>query len=140
MAVAKKTAKPKLLSGDNPQIAKGYGDGVVQAYIDAVPGWKHDIVRRLDGIIARAAPKVRKAVKWNSPFYGMEDGVWFLSLQCFTNYVRVTFFQGALLEPPPEGRSKYQAVRYLDVRAGALDEAQFRHWVKQAAKLPGERL
>lgn len=138
--MAEKTTKPKLLSGDNPQIAKGYGDEPVQAYVDAVPGWKQDIVRRLDAIITRAIPKVCKAVKWNSPFYGVEKDVWFLSFHCFTRYVKVTFFQGASLNPPPKGRSKYEAVRYLDIREGALDEAQFKDWVKQAAKLPGERL
>jgi hypothetical protein len=133
-------AKPTLLSGGNPQIAKGYGDGPVQAYIAAMPGWKRDLGRRLDAIIARAVPGVRKAVKWNSPFYGVEDGVWFLSFHCFTRYVKVTFFRGTSLRPVPPGESKHKEVRYLDIHEGQLDEAQFAAWVKQASQLPGERL
>jgi hypothetical protein len=133
-------AKPKLLSGGNPQIAKGYGDAPVQAYIAAMPGWKRDVGRRLDSLIARTVPGVAKAVKWNSPFYGVEDGVWFLSFHCFTRYVKVTFFRGASLRPLPPGTSKHKHVRYLDVYEGQLDEAQFAAWVKQAAALPGERM
>ncbi|WGR62547.1 DUF1801 domain-containing protein (plasmid) [Paracoccus ferrooxidans] len=133
-------AGPVLLSGGNPQIAKGYGDGPVQAYIAAMPEWKSDLGRRMDDIITRVVPGVRKAVKWNSPFYGMEDDLWFLSLHCFTKYVKVTFFRGAALEPPPPGKSKYPEVRYLDIREGGFDEAQFARWVKQASRLPGEKL
>lgn len=133
-------AGPVLLSGGNPQIAKGYGDGPVQAYIAAMPEWKSDLGRRMDDIITRVVPGVRKAVKWNSPFYGMEDDLWFLSLHCFTKYVKVTFFRGAALEPPPPGKSKYPEVRYLDIREGGFDEAQFTRWVKQASRLPGEKL
>jgi hypothetical protein len=132
--------EPVLLSGGNPQIAKGYGDAPVQAYIAAMPGWKQDIGRRIDVVIAKAVPDVRKAVKWNSPFYGLEDDCWFLSLHCFTRYVRVTFFRGASLEPPPSGKSKYPDVRYLDIHEGAFDEAQFADWVRQASRLPGERM
>jgi hypothetical protein len=132
--------KPTLLSGGNPQIAKGYGEAPVKAYIAAMPGWKRDIGRRLDTLIERTVPGVRKAVKWNSPFYGVEDGVWFLSFHCFTNYVKVTFFNGTSLRPVPPGASKHKSVRYLDVYAGELDEAEFVDWVKQASKLPGERM
>lgn len=135
-----KSQEPVLLSGGNPQIAKGYGDAPVQAYIAAMPGWKHDIGRRIDTVIEQAVPGVRKAVKWNSPLYGLEDDGWFLSLHCFTRYVKVTFFRGASLEPPPDGRSKYPAVRYLDIHEGAFDEDQFADWVKQASRLPGERM
>jgi hypothetical protein len=137
---ARKRAKPVLLSGDNPQIAKGYGDAPVQAYIAAVPGWKRDVARRLDALISRAIPDVYKAVKWNSPFYGFEGKGWFVSYHCFTNYVKVTFFRGSSLRPVPPGESKHKEVRYLDVREGQLDEAQFVDWVKQASALPGERL
>lgn len=136
----RKTANPKLLSGGNPQIAKGEGDGPVQAYIDAMPGWKRNVGRRIDAIVAAVVPNVSRAVKWNSPFYGVETGVWFLSFHCFTNYVKVTFFQGASLRPPPPGKSKYEAVRYYDIPEGSFDEAQFADWVKQACKLPGEKM
>jgi hypothetical protein len=134
------SAKPVLLSGGNPQIAKGYGDAPVQAYIAAMPGWKRDVGRRLDALIARTVPGVAKAVKWNSPFYGVEDGVWFLSLHCFTKYIKVTFFRGTSLRPVPPGASKHKDVRYLDIYEDQLDEAQFVSWVKQASRLPGERL
>src|SRR6185312_11275712 len=106
-------AQPVLLSGGNPQIAKGYGNAPVQAYIAAMPGWKGEIGRRLDALVTRAVPKVRKAVKWNSPFYGVEEDVWFLSFHCFTNYIKVTFFRGASLRPVPLGESKHKDVRYL---------------------------
>jgi hypothetical protein len=142
-APAKPTsAKPVLLSGGNPQIAKAYGDAPVAAYIAAMPGWKRDIGRRLDALIARTVPGVRKAVKWNSPFYGAgsEDNGWFLSFHCFTRYVKVTFFRGASLRPLPPGESKHKHVRYLDVHEGQLDEAQLAAWVRQAAALPGERM
>jgi hypothetical protein len=133
-------AEPVLLSGGNPQIAKGYGDAPVQAYIAAMPGWKRDVGRRLDAIIARTVPGVSKAIKWNSPFYGLEGDGWFLSYHCFTNYVKVTFFRGTSLRPVPPGASKHREVRYLDIHEDQLDEAQFADWVKQASQLPGERL
>ena len=136
----KQAKKPKLLAGGNPQIAKGYGDAPVQAYIAAIPGWKRDVGRRLDALIARAVPNVYKAVKWNSPFYGIEGNGWFLSFHCYTNYITVAFFRGASLHPRPPGASKQKEVRYLDVRDEELDEAQFVDWVKQASKLPGERM
>ena len=131
---------PKLLSGGNPQIPKGYGDAPVAAYIAAMPGWKHDIGKRLDAIIAREVPGVEKAVKWNSPFYGVEKDSWFASVHCFTNYVKVSFFRGSSLDPVPPGASKHPEVRYYDIREGALDEAQFADWVRQAAALPGEKM
>ena len=134
-------AKPVLLSGGNPQIAKGDGDAPVQAYIAAMPGWKRDVGRHLDALIVRTVPGVRKAVKWNSPFYGIEDqGGWFLSFHCFTKYVKVTFFRGTSLRPLPPGESKHKEVRYLDIHEDDLDEAQFAAWVKQASQLPGERM
>ena len=133
--------KPVLLSGGNPQIAKGYGNAPVQAYIAAMPGWKRGVGGRLDALVERAVPGVRKAVKWNSPFYGIEDQVWFLSYHCFTKYVKVTFFRGRSLRPLPPGESKHKEVRYLDIREDdPFDEAQFVDWVKQASQLPGERL
>ncbi len=137
---ARKAAKPKLLSGGNPQIAKAYGDAPVQDYIAAMPDWKQDVGRRLDALIEDAVPDVRKAVKWNSPLYGVEEGVWFLSLHCFAKYIKVAFFRGASLRPVPPGESKQKEVRYLDIREGELDEAQFAAWVKQASRLPGERM
>ena len=136
----KQAKKPKLLAGGNPQVAKAYGDAPVQAYIAAIPGWKRDVGRRLDALIARAVPNVYKAVKWNSPFYGIEGNGWFLSFHCYTNYIKVAFFRGASLRPRPPGASKQKEVRYLDVRDEELDEAQFVDWVKQASKLPGERM
>jgi len=130
-----------LLSGGNPQIAKGYGDAPVQAYIAATPGWKGDVVRRLDGLIVEAVPGVRKAVKWNSPFYGMAEQHWFLSFHCMTKYVKVAFFRGAKLDPLPPGTSKQQDVRYLDIYEDKpFDEAQFADWAKQASRLPGEKM
>lgn len=137
----KKAAQPKLLSGGNPQIAKGYGAAPIRAYLAAVPDdWRRRVCRRLDAIISKAAPGVKKAVKWNSPFYGVENDVWFASFHVFAKYVKVTFFQGASLKPPPEGKSKYPQVRYYDIRENELDEAQFEKWVKQARKLPGEKM
>ena len=133
----RKAAKPKLLSGGNPQIAKAEGDAPVQAFIAAAPGWKGEVSRRLDAIITQTVPRVRKAVKWNSPFYGVGLEGWFLSFHFYTNFVRVAFFRGAGLKPPPAGASKLEGVRYLDVREGELDETQFAKWVKQASKLPG---
>jgi hypothetical protein len=138
-------AKPVLLSGGNPQIAKAYGDAPVQAYVAAMPGWKRDTGRRLDALITRAVPGVKKAVKWNSPFYGVEGPgkgeSWFLSFHVFTKYVKVAFFRGASLRPVPPGASKHKHVRYLDIREDdAFDEAQLTAWVKQASRLPGERM
>ena len=142
--IAKKTAakrvatKPKLLSGGNPQIAKGDGDAPVQAYIAAMPGWKRDLGKRLDALIVRNVPHVRKAVKWNSPFYGVEGQGWFLGLHVFTRYVKLAFFRGGSLRPLPPGVSKHQEVRYLDIHEDEeLDEVQLAKWLKQAAALPG---
>jgi hypothetical protein len=154
-----KTAKPKpapkkrarasasrkkpvvLLSGGNPQIAKGEGDAPVKAYIAAMPGWKRSVGRRLDALIVRTVPGVRKAVKWNSPFYGSAAGDgWFLSWHVFARYVKVTFFRGTSLRPLPAGASTHPAVRYCDIHEGELDEAQLATWIEQAAALPGERL
>jgi hypothetical protein len=133
--------KVRLLAGGNPQIAKADGDAPVQAYIAAMPGWKRDVGRRLDALIARTVPGVRKAVKWNSPFYGVEGQGWFLSYHCFTKYVKVTFFRGRSLRPVPPGESKHKEVRYLDIREDdQIDEAQLAAWVKQASELPGERM
>lgn len=133
--------KVTLLSGGNPQIPKGYGDAPVQAYIEAMPGWKGDVGRRLDMLIARAVPDVQKAVKWNTPLYGMDGESWFLSYHCFTKYVKVAFLRGASLKPLPPGASKHEHVRYLDIREDdAFDEAQFVDWVRQASQLPGERM
>src|SRR6478672_10494818 len=137
--VAKKAAaKPVLLSGGNPQIAKGDGDAPVQAYIAAMPGWKSDVGRRLDALIVRTVPGVQKAVKWNSPFYGIEGEGWFLNFHCFTKYVKVAFFRGASLRPLPPGESKSEGVRYLDIHDGdEIDEAELTGWIAQAARLPG---
>ena len=139
-AVAKKkgAAKPKLLSGGNPQIAKGDGDAPVQAYLAGMPGWKRAVGERIDGLVVRHVPRLKKAVKWNSPFYGVEGKGWFLSFHCFTKYVKVTFFNGSSLEPLPPGASKSPEVRYLDVHEGdALDEKVVGSWIRQAAALPG---
>ncbi len=138
-------AKPALLAGGNPQIAKGDSDAPVQAYIAAMPGWKRDVGRRLDALITANVPGVAKAVKWNSPFYGIvgpaESNGWFLSFHCFARYVKVAFFRGASLRPLPPGSSKSKHVRYLDIREDdELDEAQLARWVKQAILLPGERM
>lgn len=141
-AAAKRVAaKPTLLSGGNPQIAKGYGDAPVKAYIAAMPGWKSELGRRLDALIERAVPGVYKAVKYNSPLYGIEGDGWFLGIHCFTKYIKVAFFRGAKLRPKPPGESKMPDTRYLDIHeAEPLDEAQFADWVKQASRLPGERM
>ncbi|MBB3356151.1 DUF1801 domain-containing protein [Rhizobium lentis] len=144
--VTKKTAKPagaapKLLSGGNPQIPKGYGDAPVQAYIAAMPDWKSEIGRRLDALITRTVPGVCKAVKWNSPFYGMEGQGWFLGVHCYASYIKVAFFKGASLHPLPPGESKQKEVRYLNIREDdPFDEAQIASWVEQASRLPGERM
>jgi hypothetical protein len=148
-AAGKAPAKPRakleknadgvvLLTGGNPQIAKGDGDGPVQAYIAAMPDWKRDVGKRLDALITRTLPKVQKAVKWNSPFYGVEGEGYFLTFHVYTRYVKVAFLQGARLKPLPPGPSKDKDARYLDIHEGdAIDEKQFADWVKQAAKLPG---
>jgi hypothetical protein len=137
----RKVAKTVLLTGGNPQIAKACGDAPVRAYIAAMPGWKRGIGRRLDAMIERAVPDVIKAVKWNQPLYGIEGQGWFLSLYCFTKYVKVTFFRGTSLLPVPPGESKHKEVRYFHIHEDdALDEAQLVDWVKQASQLPGEKL
>ena len=131
-------AKPRLLSGGNPQIAKADGDAPVQAYITAMPGWKRDVGRQLDALITQAVPGVRKAVRWNSPFYGMEGKSWFLGIHCVTKYVKVAFFDGALLRPLPPVASAQPKVRYFHVHEGdKINERQFTAWVKQASGLPG---
>ena len=134
-------SKPKLLSGGNPQIPKGYGDAPVQAYIAAMPGWKGEVGARLDTLIAKTVPDVVKAVKWNSPFYGVEKDSWFLSFHVFNRYIKVAFLRGAELDPPPPVESKHQHVRYLHIHEDEpIDEKQFTDWVKQAARLPGEKM
>ena len=135
-------ARPvKLLSGGNPQIAKGYGDAPVQAYIAAMPGWKRDVGKRLDALIVQSVPNVRKAVKWNTPFYGIEGQGWFLGFHCITKYVKVAFFRGTSLRPVPPVESKQKEVRYFHIHEGdQIDVAQFAAWVKQASQLPGERM
>jgi hypothetical protein len=138
---SRKVAKPALLAGGNPQIAKADGDAPVQAYIAAMPGWKRDVGRRLDALIERTVPGVRKAVKWNSPFYGTDGQSWLLSFHCFTRYVKVAFFRGTSLRPLPPAASKHKDVRYLDIHEDdELDEAQLAAWVKQASQLPGARM
>ena len=130
--------EPTLLSGGNPQIAKADGDAPVQAYIAAMPGWKSEAGRKLDTLIEKTVPGVCKAVKWNSPFYGVEGQGWFLSYHCFTRYVKVTFFKGGSLKPLPPGKSKHDEVRVLDIHEDdALDEAQLADWIRQAAAIPG---
>lgn len=137
-SAAAQTPQPKLLSGGNPQVAKADGDAPVQEYISAMPGWKHDIGKQIDAIITKHVPNVRKCVRWNSPLYGVDGNGWFISMHCFTRYVKVTFFNGEALAPPPPGESKRKEVRYLDVyESEGLDQAQFTNWVKQASKLPG---
>lgn len=140
-AKAPAAGEVKLLSGGNPQIPKGDGDAPVQAYVAAMPGWKREVGRRLDALIARTVPDVRKAVRWNSPFYGVEGRGWFLSYHCFTKYVKVTFLRGTSLEPLPPGESKHPDVRYLDIyEADELDEKQLTSWIEQAAAQPGDPL
>jgi hypothetical protein len=140
-ATTKATKKPTLLSGGNPQIAKGDGDAPVQAYIAAMPGWKSAVGHKLDALIVRTVPGVHKAVKWNSPFYGIVDEGWFLSLHVFTKYIKVAFFRGASLKPVPPVESRHKDVRYVHIHEDdELDEAQFTAWVKQASELPGERM
>jgi hypothetical protein len=136
--------EPKLLSGGNPQIPKGDGDAPVQAYIAAMPGWKHDVGRYLDALIERSVPDVRKAVRWNSPFYGIEDRGWFLSFHCFTKYVKVTFLNGASLRPVPPVASRHEHVRYFHIHADdepdEPGEELLVSWIRQASALPGEDL
>lgn len=135
------TTKPKLLSGGNPQIAKGYGDAPVKAYISAVTGWQRDVCRRIDALTIKAVPGVLKAVKWNSPFYGVEEKTWFMSFHVFAKYVKVAFFKGQSLRPVPPGESTQKDVRYLDIREDhKLDEKQFSAWIKQASRLPGLKM
>ena len=151
---SRKTSKPKtkpipewkskdgpvvLLSGGNPQIAKGDGDAPVQAYISAMPGWKSGLGKRLDDLIVKNVPHVKKAVKWNSPFYGIEGQGWFLSFHVLTRYVKVTFFNGMALDPiPPGGTERSKEARWIDIyEKDVLDEKQMTAWIKQAAKLPG---
>lgn len=129
--------KVTLLSGGNPQIAKGEGDAPVQAYIAAMPEWKRDIGQRLDALVSRVVPEVQKAVKWNSPFYGVEGQGWFLSFHVYARYVKVTFFSGTSLQPMPPGASKHKDVRYVDIGADGFDEAQMAAWIEQATRLPG---
>lgn len=133
--------KPKLLSGGNPQIAKGYGDGPIEAYIAAMPGWKSDVGRKLDALIVKTVPNVYKAVKWNSPFYGIEGDGWFLSLHCFAKYIKLAFFRGTSLDPVPPVASKTAETRYFHIFEGdTLDEALLAGWIRQASQLPGERM
>ncbi len=135
---SRKPAKAKLLSGGNPQIAKADGEAPVAAYIAAAPGWKRDVAARIDALVTRAAPGVQKAVKWNSPFYGMDGQGWFLSFHCFTKYVKVVFFKGTALKPIPPGESTGENARYLDIHEhDGIDEKQFVAWVKQASRIPG---
>ncbi len=131
-------AQPVLLSGGNPQIAKGDGDAPVQAYIAAMPGWKSDVGRRLDALIERTVPGVRKAVKWNSPLYGVEGQGWFLGIHCFTKYIKVAFFGGASLLPLPPVESKDKDTRYFHIHEdGRFDEEAMTNWIRQASELPG---
>jgi hypothetical protein len=133
-----RASKPILLAGGNPQVAKADGDAPVQAYIAAVPGWKSDVARRLDRLITRTVPDVKKAIKWNSPFYGIEGRGWFLSVHCFTKYVKVGFFRGVSLRPLPPGESRQKEVRYLDIHEDdPIVEKQLAAWIKQAAAIPG---
>lgn len=136
-----RSTEPKLLSGGNPQIAKGYGDEPVQAYIAAMPGWKSDVGRRLDDLVMRIVPGVAKAVKWNTPLYGMEGQGWFLGVHCFSRYVKLTFFRGSSLDPAPPENSKTPETRYFHIHeADEWNEAQLVTWIRQASLLPGEKL
>lgn len=132
---------PKLLSGGNPQIPKGFGDAPVQAWIAAVPGWKSAAMARLDALVVANAPGVRKAVKWNSPLYGIEEGMWFMGVHAFDRYLKVSFFNGVALEPMPPETSKQKSVRYSHIRENEpIDEAQMADWIRQATALPGEKM
>jgi hypothetical protein len=135
---SRKRGKPTLLAGGNPQIAKADGDAAVQAYIAAMPGWKNDVGRHLDALLVSTVPGVNKAIRWNTPFYGIEGQGWFLGFHCLAKYVKVAFLRGSSLVPLPPGESKQKEVRYLDIQEGdQLDEAQLARWVKQASQLPG---
>lgn len=139
--MAKTGSGPKLLAGGNPQIPKGEGDGPVQDYIAAMPGWKRELGEYLDDLIVRTVPDVHKAVKWNQPFYGFEQEGWFLAFRCFTKYVQLTFFRGTSLDPVPAKESKHPEVRYFDIyQDDNLDDSQLASWVKQASSLPGEKM
>ncbi len=141
MAAKKKSAKVKLLTGGNPQIPKADGDAPVQDYIAAMPEWKSDVGRLLDGLIERTVPEVRKAVRWNTPFYGIEDQGWFVSYNCCTRYVELAFHNGASLCPLPPVESKHPDVRYFHIHEDDdVDEKQLTSWIRQAAELPGEEL
>lgn len=131
---------PKLLSGGNPQIPKGYGDAPVRAYIAAIPGWKRDAAKRVDGLVERTVPCVQRAIKWNSPFYGLEKDVWFLSFHCFDRYLKLTFFRGQSLDPIPPEPSKSGDTRYFHIHEGDAFEDQLADWIAQASRLPGEKL
>lgn len=136
----KSTAEPVLLSGGNPQIAKADGDAPVQAYIAAMPGWKGDVGRKLDDLVVKTVPGVVKAVRWNTPFYGLEGQGWFLAYHCITKYVKVTFFRGTSLDPMPPVESKNEGTRYFHIHENEeIDEAQLVDWIRQAAALPGEK-
>lgn len=138
---AENADEPVLLSGGNPQIAKGYGDAPVQAWIAAAPDWKGDAARRLDALIEQTVPGVKKAVKWNTPLYGVQDGVWFASFHAFDRYLKVAFFRGAALDPPPPVGSKQKDVRYVHIHEDdPLDDARLAEWIRQASRLPGERM
>ena len=140
-AADKAAARPKLLSGGNPQIRKADGDAPVQAYIAAMPGWKRDVGRHLDALIVRTVPNVRKAVRWNTPFYGIEGQGWFLGFHCFTKYVKVTFLRGASLRPVPPVASKHEHVRYFHIHEDdQIDDEKLASWIRQASELPGEEL
>ncbi|GAA4285637.1 DUF1801 domain-containing protein [Brevibacterium daeguense] len=133
--------KPRLLSGGNPQIPKGEGDGPVQAYIAAMPEWKQAVGRRIDDLVTSTVPEVRKAVKWNQPFYGPQGEGWFMSFRCYTHYVQLQFLRGTSLEPMPPKKSKHEEVRYLDIRHDdEIDEEQLQSWIEQASRLPGVKM
>ena len=133
--------KTKLLSGGNPQIPKGDGEGPVQAYLDAMPGWKQDVGRQLDALICEVVPDVQKAIRWNTPFYGNDGETWFVAFHCLTKYIKVSFFEGAKLTPPPPIPSKQENVRYYHVgESEKIDAEQFRTWLRQAQRLPGEAI
>jgi hypothetical protein len=141
VASGQSESEPKLLSGGNPQIAKADGDAPVQAYIAAMPGWKHDAGRSLDALIVRSVPNVRKAVRWNSPFYGIEGQGWFLSYHCFAKYIKVTFLRGSALNPLPPVESKDPNTRYFHIHEGeSVDDGPLLGWIKQAANIPGDPL
>lgn len=135
------TEPPVLLSGGNPQIAKGYGNGPVRDYIAAMPGWKQGVGQKLDDLVSSSVPGVAKAVKWNSPLYGTEQGLWFLSFHCMTRYIKVAFFHGTALHPVPPVASKQELVRYVHIpEDGRFDEEQFTDWIRQAARMPGVKM